>query len=138
VRSKLVMECKSTLEALSRGGGVYLAWVPGHTGVSGNMEADRLAGLGTREPLSGPEPSVGISYSTAVHSIEDMARKLFQQRWATALGMRQAKGLISGPCPKRTKILLNLNSAAYAQTGNSRRPGLQRLLGGRRNTGACI
>jgi len=40
VRYKLVMECKSTLEVLSRGGGVYLAWVPGHTGVSGNMKAD--------------------------------------------------------------------------------------------------
>jgi len=52
------MVCKSTLEALSRGGVVYLAWMPGHTGVSGNMEADRLAGLGTREPLSGSEPNL--------------------------------------------------------------------------------
>jgi len=51
VRSKLVMECKSTLEALSR--------VLEHTGISDNMEADRLAGLGTKKPLSGPEPSVG-------------------------------------------------------------------------------
>lgn len=109
VRSKLVMECREILQALSRASKVTLAWVPGHMDVPGNVEADRLARLGAREAPLGPEPTVGISYNTAVLSMKAMAEKLFQQRWVTAPGMRQAKNLIHGPCPKRTKLLLNLN-----------------------------
>lgn len=70
------MECKSTLMALSRGGRVFLAWVPRHTSVPGNIKADRLAGLETKKPLLWPEPVVGISYSRAIFSIKSMTKKL--------------------------------------------------------------
>ena len=43
VTSRIVLECKNVLEELiHRGNTVKLVWVPGHSGIQGNDEADRL------------------------------------------------------------------------------------------------
>ncbi|KAJ8981298.1 hypothetical protein NQ317_004034 [Molorchus minor] len=47
VKSRLVLECKKTLNDLASRNKVILTWVPGHTGVWGNEEADRLAREGS-------------------------------------------------------------------------------------------
>jgi len=76
-------------------------WVPGH--------ADRLAKLGTQKMPVGPEPTVGIANSRVIQSLKSLAQQLFQERWDSAIGMRQAKELISGPSVKNTKYLLELS-----------------------------
>jgi ribonuclease HI len=60
VTSELVVEC---LNALSELAGLYevtLVWVPGHCGIRGNEEADKLARQASAMPLTGPEPALGI------------------------------------------------------------------------------
>nr|CAI5833500.1 unnamed protein product [Callosobruchus analis] len=56
----LVHECVERLEELATLKEVTLMWVPAHTEVSGNEEADRLARLGTREQFVGPELAVAL------------------------------------------------------------------------------
>jgi len=46
VHSKLVLECKITLEKLAQKNDIHLVWVPGHVAIPGNEEVDRLAKLG--------------------------------------------------------------------------------------------
>jgi ribonuclease HI len=47
--SLLVWECMQVLEKLSKSNKVTLMWIPGHQGIPGNEEADRLAKEGAVE-----------------------------------------------------------------------------------------
>jgi ribonuclease HI len=60
VTSNLVTECLNALSALAERNEVILAWVPGHCGIPGNEEADKLARQASGLPLQGPEPALGI------------------------------------------------------------------------------
>ncbi|KAJ8971488.1 hypothetical protein NQ317_004598 [Molorchus minor] len=61
VKSRLVLECKKTLNDLASRNKVILTWVPGHSGVQGNEEADRLAREGSAMYPIGPEPILGLT-----------------------------------------------------------------------------
>jgi hypothetical protein len=56
VSSRLVLQCRNSLQGLSIHNRVQLLWVPGHghCGIIGNEEADSLAGVGSS--FCGPEP----------------------------------------------------------------------------------
>jgi len=55
-----VLECNKTLLSLTLMAKVRLAWVPEHSGVRENEEADRLALYGSKEKPVGPKPIVGL------------------------------------------------------------------------------
>jgi ribonuclease HI len=56
VSSKLVLQCRNSLQELSIHNGVQLFWVPSHGGIIWNEEADSLAGVGSKSSFGGPEP----------------------------------------------------------------------------------
>jgi ribonuclease HI len=59
--SKLVADCLDNLKRLTAKCKLTLMWVPGHTGVDGNEEAEQLANKGSETHFIGPEPFFGDS-----------------------------------------------------------------------------
>ncbi|KAJ8977196.1 hypothetical protein NQ317_009430 [Molorchus minor] len=109
VKSRLVLECKKTLNDLASRNKVILTWVPGHSGVRGNEEADRLAREGSAMYPIGPEPILGVPYSMGVSAMKELLIREFKNSWHVTPGMRQAKTHIEGPLLKLTKCLLGMN-----------------------------
>jgi ribonuclease HI len=60
VTSGLVAECLDALSALASPNEVTLVWLPGHCGIPGNEEAEKLARQASAMLLLGPEPALGI------------------------------------------------------------------------------
>jgi hypothetical protein len=83
--------------------------VPGHEGIGGNETADLLARTGSEHPFTGPEPTCGNSIGVAKRVVRDWMNRNYKKQWEFTTGLRQAKGLISGPSARRTKDLLKLN-----------------------------
>ncbi|KAJ8911751.1 hypothetical protein NQ315_003651 [Exocentrus adspersus] len=93
ITSQVVLECINSLAALGQRNKVRLAWVPGHSGVAGNEEADVLARKGSSDTLTGPEPAIGLPYSYPLGSIDNWTREKCQEDWSR--GIRFAAGQAS-------------------------------------------
>jgi hypothetical protein len=61
------------------------------------------------QPFTGPEPACGISIGVAEKAARDWTNSNHKKYWESISGLKQAKGLISGPSARRTKDLLKLN-----------------------------
>jgi hypothetical protein len=83
--------------------------VPGHEGIAGNETADLLARRGSEHPFTGPEPACGVAIGVAKRTARDWMNINHIKQWESTTGLKQAKGLISGPSARRTKNLLKLN-----------------------------
>ncbi|KAJ8914639.1 hypothetical protein NQ315_015377 [Exocentrus adspersus] len=90
ITSQVVLECTNSLAALGQRNKVRLVWVPGHSGVAGNEEADVLARKGASDTLTGPEPAIGLPYSYPLGSIDNWTREKCQGDWSR--GDRVAAG----------------------------------------------
>ena len=70
ITSALVAETVAALEELAKFNSVRLVWVPGHSDISGNEEADRLARLASITHFEGPEPVLGVSSTTVRNAVK--------------------------------------------------------------------
>ena len=109
VTSKLVAECIGELQRLATNKRLQLRWVPAHSGVQGNEEADRLAREASQLPYIGPEPALGISPRAVRTSLRSWERQQLLLTWNNAPDCRQAKQLIPGIRVNLTQQLLALS-----------------------------
>jgi hypothetical protein len=83
--------------------------VPGHEGIAGNEAADLLARTGSEHPFTGSEPACGILILVTKRAVRDWTNRNHKKHIESTTGLKQAKGLISGPSARRTKDMLKLN-----------------------------
>jgi ribonuclease HI len=109
ITSKLVWDCHQCLIQLAEHNRVQLIWVPGNEGIDGNETADQLVRTGFENSFIEPEPACGISIGAAKKAVMDWTDRNHIKYWESTIGLKQARGFISGPSARRTKDLLKRN-----------------------------
>jgi hypothetical protein len=109
VSSRLVLQCRNSLQGPSIHNGVQLFWLPGHCGIIGNEEADGLAGVGSKFNFCGLEPCLPVPKSLVTRVTK---KKWLSDNhlsyWNLVRGCRQSKIWIKRPCLKLARFLRNL------------------------------
>jgi hypothetical protein len=82
--------------------------MPGHESIAGNETADLLARTGSEHPFTGLEPACGISVGVVKRAIRNWTNRDHTKQCESTTGLKQAKGLISGPSARRTQDLLKI------------------------------
>jgi ribonuclease HI len=66
VTSELLADCLNAPSSLAGLNEVTFVRVPGHCGIPGNEQSDRLARRASALPLPGPEPALGVLAASVV------------------------------------------------------------------------
>ncbi|XP_048002369.1 uncharacterized protein LOC125238917 [Leguminivora glycinivorella] len=106
--SKLVQNCKTNLNALANSNKVTLRWVPGHSDITGNDEADELARKGADTPLIGPEPFCGFTKREAYSLLNNLEKRRAIDGWKFVRGQEHSKALIKPFNSRYAKELIGL------------------------------
>lgn len=105
--SKLTVNCVKLIMRLSRNNEVNLIWVPGHQDITGNEKADKLACVGSTNFPNGPEPILGLTYSTQRSIIRTFFVNKHTDRWQKLNNCNHSRIFITTPNKAYTGYLLN-------------------------------
>jgi len=108
ITSRLVWDCTVALQQLSSHNAVKLFWVPGHSSIYGNEQADQLAKAASFKSYVGPEPVLPVSISVVQSQLQAWTLRETQTRWQDLKSCWQAKETIDGLDHQRTKEMLCL------------------------------
>jgi hypothetical protein len=78
-------------------------WIPGHQGIPGNEEADRLA---VEVP---PDQFAAIPFSVGKNLIKKQLEQRHRDRWTACTGYRPSKVLMSYLLPSSASEILAMN-----------------------------
>ena len=81
IKSKVVKECRSSLNHLGKDNNVTLQWIKSHAGHEGNEMADKNAKKGAEEEGFGPEPFLPVPESYSKQNLNLAMIKIWQKRW---------------------------------------------------------
>ena len=109
MQSRTVQQCIVNLNKLGEHNRITVAWTPGHTGVQGNEEADRLAKLGSKLDIQGPEPILPVPYASCIQEIRNWTLKRWKTSWTNRGDCRRTKEVVSWVTPSLTVKLLSLS-----------------------------
>jgi hypothetical protein len=120
------------LEKLSKFNKVTLMWIPGHQGIPGNEEADKLDKEGAVKVP--PNQVAAIPCSVRKNLIKKQLELRHRARWTTCSGCRQSKVLMRYSLPTRANELLamsrlRLKAAVGLLTGHTSLRGHLHKLG---------
>jgi len=120
--ARLHRACNEKLNELAGRQSDCFTWVPEHTGILGNEQADRLAWQASSQTFIRPEPALLISHTVVQMAIRDWAYKQSDKHWQSLMTCQQAKEMITGRCRRREMDL-------QALTGQMLRPVVGILTG---------
>ena len=101
ITSRIVWECYENMQRVGNNNDLSIIWVPGHSGVTGNEEVDKLAKKAANLPVEGPEPFCGISLSVSKAGKRYWLRNAFCNYWASAPKIKFTQ--------RRYKLLIDLS-----------------------------
>jgi ribonuclease HI len=110
--SRLTLECRELIQRLAESNSVNLLWVPGHSGVNGNENADKLAREGSSEIPVAPIPVIPLSKSWFKSNLTKWCSITHSFLWKRVQTCKQAKQIIVEPlCNSETKRLRSLKKS---------------------------